>query len=846
MIYKKCIMTIAKNGATLDEDIYLYRLDKNIELHFTIVNNKYKFDKSDLNNIIAQTQAAYFQVRLYKNADIKYTFAIQPTQDGVAVLTITDDLIDDPIEVGEYDFQISLLDADKTSMISMPIVSKQLHVCEPLVSDTAVMGKAVLGLSKAAKGEIKNAFDSQGNYIREIHNDGEIISAQMFNKFEEALETNTKAIKAGTGGTGTSYDDTAIKADIQTLKDNQVNLVEDETSMDGIKDNEYPTLTTTNKTLIGSINEVNAQCKKIANKTIIEGNKIYLAKADGTKIDSGTELPLGGNSAYGGTYTTLDAINADSNVDKTKYYVLTSGDNAGYTAVYDTSKSSWVLGWNMGNSSSGTTEGKYDTEVVLPYSATKDTDIELTFSTGNIGEYNNLCLSGEDISQYVIQDVGSPTSAYDIVNDSEKGNCLHYKNSGTTGYTQLKLFSSNSWDSTHYYYVSYWVKMVKQTSNISYSDYPKFICGTNVKAGSNTYDHSNTTSWQRVSFITQPASYLTTGIGFNIMADGEFYFKPIIILDIDGLGYDTSNPGQSQTWGSYITDLDTKVLLSTLEFSCIVNNGGTKENIEEFKTGDKIYYYTIQKNKVLSIEERSGYNMPTILAKIKGNGTNQDNVEDIDIKISTRFAGKKVVFEGDSITDSDYNPAYNGKSWADYLANKLKMTIASNMALGGSSISTYNSAGSVVTRITSNSYPSDTKLFCIMAGTNDWNSNVALGDIGSTDTSTILGALNTIIDHLQTNYPDATIVIMTPMHRSGMRTATRTAGTLSDVAKAYEEVCMNWGVNCVNTLKEFGINAYNTTVANKFYVEQDSNWLHPNPEGHKRIAIRMAGYISTL
>lgn len=599
--------------------------------------------------------------------------------------------------------------------------------------------------------------------------------------------------------------------------------------------------TSTDKTWSSS--KIDAQFKDIANKTIIEGNKIYLAKADGTKIDSGTELPLGGNSAYGGTYTTLDAINADSNVDKTKYYVLTSGDNAGYTAVYDTSKSSWVLGWNMGNSSSGTTEGEYDTEVILPYSATKDTDIELTFSTGNIGEYNNLCLSGDDISQYVIQNNGAEHTA-EIIDDPEKGKSLHYKNAKTGGYTQLKLFSSNSWDSTHYYYVSYWIKMITKSTN--YDTYPELNVGTNVISGSDTYNHSNTNSWQRVSFITQPASYLTTGIGFNIMADGEFYFKPIIILDMDGLGYDISNPNQSQTWSSYITDLDKKVLLSTLEFSCIVDNDGTKENIEEFKTGNKVYYYTIQKNKVLSIEERSGYNMPTILAKIKSNGTNQDNVEDVDIKLTTRFAGKKVVFEGDSITDSDYNPAYNGKSWADYLANKLKMTIASNMALGGSSISTYNSSGSVVTRITSNSYPSDTKLFCIMAGTNDWNSNVALGDIDSTNTSTILGALNTIIDHLQTNYPDATIVIMTPMHRSGMRTATRTAGTLSDVAEAYEKVCMNWGVNCINTLKEFGMNAYNTTVANKFYVEQNSDWLHPNPAGHKRIAIRMAGYISTL
>lgn len=195
MIYKKCVMTIDKNKATLDEDIYLYRLDKNIELYFTIVNNKYRFNKGDMNNIILITNASFFQVRLYKNAEIKYTFAIQPTDGGQAILTITDDLIDDPIEVGDYDFQISLLDEEKTSMISMPIVSKQLHVCESLVSDDATMGKAILGLSKLATGEIKNAFDSEGNYIREIHKDGDILSAELINKFEEANEKNTQDIK---------------------------------------------------------------------------------------------------------------------------------------------------------------------------------------------------------------------------------------------------------------------------------------------------------------------------------------------------------------------------------------------------------------------------------------------------------------------------------------------------------------------------------------------------------------------------------------------------------------------------------------------------------------------------
>ena len=195
MIYKQCVLIIANNTATLDEDIYLYRLDKNVELYFTIVNNKYKFDKSDLNNIINATNASYFQMRLYKNAEVKYTFAIQPTDNGQAILKITDDLIDEPIELGDYDFQISLLDADKSSMISMPIVSKQLHVCEPLVTDSSGTGTAILGLSTLdSTGEIVDAFDEQGNYIRQIHVNGELISAELFNKWETALETNSTNI----------------------------------------------------------------------------------------------------------------------------------------------------------------------------------------------------------------------------------------------------------------------------------------------------------------------------------------------------------------------------------------------------------------------------------------------------------------------------------------------------------------------------------------------------------------------------------------------------------------------------------------------------------------------------
>ena len=63
-----------------------------------------------------------------------------------------------------------------------------------------------------------------------------------------------------------SLDAPTIKADIQTLKDNGINLIEDDTSMNGISDTVHDNLETANKTIIGGINEVNSQLKDIAKK----------------------------------------------------------------------------------------------------------------------------------------------------------------------------------------------------------------------------------------------------------------------------------------------------------------------------------------------------------------------------------------------------------------------------------------------------------------------------------------------------------------------------------------------------------------------------------------------------
>lgn len=289
-----CKLTVSKNTAKLDEEIFLYKNDRNIKLLIEIVDNKYRYKSDDLSNLLSKYKASYAQVKWYKNAEVKKEFPIQPTDDGKVVFIIEGELINEDTELGDYDLQLRLLNENQESIRSLPIIKGAVHILKPLFEDgdiatvnSAVADRSMLSLDGAPI----NTYNSDGTYNQTNWGNGDIISSAKLNKLEKVSKDNVDKVNkipaksiveggkiylakedgtkldSGTelpaGGTGTSYDDTAIKADIQTLKANEINLIEDETSMEGIKDNEYPTLTTTDKTLIGGINEVNAQCKDV-------------------------------------------------------------------------------------------------------------------------------------------------------------------------------------------------------------------------------------------------------------------------------------------------------------------------------------------------------------------------------------------------------------------------------------------------------------------------------------------------------------------------------------------------------------------------------------------------------
>ena len=228
-----CKLTVSKNTAKLDEEIFLYKNDRNIKLLIEIVDNKYRYKSDDLSNLLVKYKASYAQVKWYKNAEVKKEFPIQATGNGKVVFVIEGELINEDTELGDYDLQLRLLNESQESIRSLPIIKGAVHILKPLFEegDIATVNSAIADVSMLSLGgDAIDTYNSDGTYNQTNWGSGDIISSSKLNKLEKVAKDN--------------------------------------------------------------VDKVN----KMPAKSIVEGGKIYLAKEDGTKLDSGTELPAGGST----------------------------------------------------------------------------------------------------------------------------------------------------------------------------------------------------------------------------------------------------------------------------------------------------------------------------------------------------------------------------------------------------------------------------------------------------------------------------------------------------------------------------------------------------------------------
>lgn len=238
MIFTERTITVVNDSATINKPLILYRGDKNIELKITIAESQFKFRNTDASNVIETTDASYAQLVINTPYNSPIFSDVAVTKNGAVIFVITEAMIDEIREVGAYEIQIRLLDDNKQSRASIPPVSNAIEIREPIaIEDGSTVDSNAVNVAKVNRALTTTsapleAFDSQGNYIKKTWGDGDPITDAALNKMEAAI--------------------------------------------DGV-----------NK----KIGNNRSQIKEMAKKTSVENGKLYLLKSDGTKIDTGTEIP---------------------------------------------------------------------------------------------------------------------------------------------------------------------------------------------------------------------------------------------------------------------------------------------------------------------------------------------------------------------------------------------------------------------------------------------------------------------------------------------------------------------------------------------------------------------------
>ena len=470
MIKRDSTITVNNNVATLDNDIYLYKYDKNIQITFDIVNNKYMYDNDITNNLVSSSQASYAQVKFKKDSyesDIKIDFDIQATKNGAVILIIGEQLTDEDIEIGDYSIQIRLLDAKKEAVLTLPPIKSCIHIQQPLfdkigtsnLTDDAIVNQALTTYAPPLE-----AVTDDGTYNRKTWVVEEKITTAELNRMEDGIAYNNTQLKNISKKIITdeertklfnlrNYDDSDIKTNINNIKNNlgEVDLL------------------TTDKTIKGAINEVNTQCKDIV-KRIENGAGVdlsdYAKKSDipdiSTKVDKVTGKGLSTNdftteekNKLKGLSNYNDSeIRADIN-NIPNSFKLVSGANNTIKLMFGTRELSSITinggtvdptptpnTYTVTNNLSNASTSNSDTSVKegTSYSATITANsnyriktvtvtmggVDITSSVYSNGQINISSVTGDIVITVTTESASSEITTYTITN-----NLSHAKNSNT-------------------------------------------------------------------------------------------------------------------------------------------------------------------------------------------------------------------------------------------------------------------------------------------------------------------------------------------------------------------------------------------------------------------------------
>lgn len=142
----------------------------------------------------------------------------------------------------------------------------------------------------------------------------------------------------------------------------------------------------------------------------------------------------------------------------------------------------------------------------------------------------------------------------------------------------------------------------------------------------------------------------------------------------------------------------------------------------------------------------------------------------------------------------------------------------------------------------------DADIIVVFGGTNDFgHGDAPLGTMSDRTNDTFYGAMHLLCQALIERYPQATIVIMTPLHRLSEQDiinerGIRNCATLEDYVDIECRVAAHYGLPVLDLFRTSGLQPAVPIIREQYMPDG----LHPNDAGHERLADRLISFLSTL
>lgn len=215
----------------------------------------------------------------------------------------------------------------------------------------------------------------------------------------------------------------------------------------------------------------------------------------------------------------------------------------------------------------------------------------------------------------------------------------------------------------------------------------------------------------------------------------------------------------------------------------------------------------------------------------------EEKTKGIEAGLSDSLAGKKIVYDGDSICQG----AYGGGGYAALIAEATGGSYV-NQAVGGGLLTTRESGHSVVDNLVK--LPKDGDIYCFQGGINDYWNEIPLGSCtegdytGTLDKTTICGALETIFRYAINNFVGKPVcfVITHKIQDTAYKKMPNENYTFAQCRDAMVQICEKYSIPYYDAFSESGLNGWNmyqSTFLNG-NSEGIADGCHPNTEGYKR------------